>query len=151
VPKLRHFASLNRAEKALLLRAMLMLPVVDAELRVRGWRRCHARLASWAKRRAKSTTATGIPPERIAWLVERAARNVPWPATCLRRSLVLWALLERAGVATDLRLGFRKTDGVFEAHAWVELAGIPLNDRRDVRTLYQMAGQALAPGDWAET
>lgn len=49
----------------------------------------------------------------------------PLPATRLRRSLVLWALLERAGVATELRLGFRKTDGVFEAHAWVELDGVP--------------------------
>ena len=151
MPKLRHFIGLNRAEKALFLRALLMLPVVDAELRVRGWRLCHSRLATWAKRRAKSPVPPGIPPERVAWLVERAARNVPWPATCLRRSLVLWALLERAGVATDLRLGFRKTDEVFEAHAWVELNGIPLNDRRDVRTRYQMAGQALAPGDWAET
>lgn len=149
MPKLRHFAGLNRTEQALFLRALVMLPVVDAELRVRGWRRCHARLAAWAKRRAQSAS-TDIPPQRVAWLVERAARNVPWPATCLRRSLVLWALLERAGVTTDLRLGFRKTDGVFEAHAWVELAGVPLNDRRDVRTRYQMAGQALAPGDWAE-
>ena len=150
MPKLRHFAGLNRAEKALFLRALVMLPVVDAELRLRGWRRCHARLASWAKRRSRSSPPSSIPPERVGWLVERAARNVLWPATCLRRSLVLWALLERAGVATELRLGFRKTDGVFEAHAWVELDGVPLNDRRDVRTRYQMAAQALTPGEWAE-
>lgn len=124
MPKLRHFAGLNRAEKALFLRSLLMLPVVDAELRVRGWRRCHARLASWAKRRAKS------PPQqasrRSASRGSSSARPATsWPATCLRRSLVLWALLERAGVATELRLGFRKTDGVFEAHAWVELDGVP--------------------------
>lgn len=150
MPKLRHFIGLSRTERAIFLRALLMLPVVDTELRLRGWRRAHLRLAAWANRRAQHPTASGLAPERIAWLVERAARNVPWPATCLRRSLVLWALLQRAGVTTELRLGFRKVNGVFEAHAWVELAGIPLNDRRDVRTRYQMAGQALAPGDWAE-
>lgn len=150
MPKLRHFAGLNRAEKALFLRALLMLPLVDAELRVRGWQRCHTRLVKWAKRCRLSSATPGILPERVAWLVECAARNVPWPATCLRRSLVLWALLERAGIATELRLGFRKTDGVFEAHAWVELNGVPLNDRRDVRTRYQMAAQALTPGEWAE-
>ncbi len=147
--KIRHFAGLSRPERALFLRALLMLPMVDVELRLRGWRRCHARLAAWAKRRAQSSD-TKMTPMRTAWLVERAARNVPWPATCLRRSLVLWALLERTGVATELRLGFRKTDGVFEAHAWVELDGVPLNDRRDVRARYQMARQALAPGDWTE-
>ena len=150
MPKLRHFAGLSRAERAILLRALVLLPMVDFELRLRGWRRCHARLAAWAKRRTKSPTAGSLPPERIAWVVERAARNVPWPATCLRRSLVLWALLERAGIAAELRLGFRKVKGAFEAHAWVELNGVPLNDRRDVRTRYQMAEQALVPGEWAE-
>lgn len=145
--KWRHYAALSGAEHRLFLRAFLMLPLVDLELRLRGWRRCHVRLASWARRNA---TTTEIPPERIAWLVARAARNVPWPATCLRRSLVLWALLERGGAPGDLRLGFRRQDGAFEAHAWVERNGIPLNDRRDVRAQYTVAEQTLTPGEWRE-
>ncbi len=142
-----HFAALSASECRLLMRACSMLVLVDLELRLRGWRRCHARLAAWATRNAAPTDFT---PERIAWLVARAARNVPWPATCLRRSLVLWALLARAGVATELRLGFRRQAGAFEAHAWVERDGVPLNDRRDIHEHYTVAEQALTPGDWRE-
>ena len=83
---------------------------------------------------------------RIAWLVERAAQLVPWPATCLRRSLVLWAQLRRHGIASELRVGFRQAER-FEAHAWVELAGVPLNDAPDVRTRYAVPAAALAAGE----
>ncbi len=148
--KLGHFRTLSSAERRVLLLSALMLPCVDVELRLRGWCRCHARLAAWAKRPPTAASWDTIPPQRIAWLVERAAQTVPWPATCLRRSLVLWALLARAGTRADLRLGFRKTDGRFEAHAWVELAGVPLNDRLDVSTRYTVADRSLSPGDWAE-
>jgi hypothetical protein len=142
-----HLASLSGEEIRLFLRVCWMLPWVDLDLRLRGWRRCHERLAAWA---AGHATRTELAPERIAWVVARAARNVPWPATCLRRSLVLWALLARAGVAAELRLGFRRQAGAFEAHAWVERNGVPLNDRRDIRTQYTVAEQALIPSEWRE-
>lgn len=142
-----HLTALSGREVRLFLRACWMLVVVDTELRLRGWRRCHQRLAAWA---ARHPAAESPSPERLAWLVARAARNVPWPATCLRRSLVLWALLTRAGVPAELRLGFRRQAGAFEAHAWVERNGIPLNDRRDIHAHYAVAEQALTPGEWRE-
>jgi hypothetical protein len=52
--------------------------------------------------------------------------------TCLHRSLTLWWLLRRQGVASELRIGVRKEQGRFEAHAWVERAGVALNDRADI-------------------
>src|SRR6185436_9202898 len=107
---LRRFAALPRAEKAVFIRALTMIPLIDAELRLRGWRRCHARLAAGAKRSAASAPTARVAPQRVAWLVERAARNVPWLATCLRRSLVLWALLERSGTPTAIRLGARRSE-----------------------------------------
>jgi hypothetical protein len=68
---------------------------------------------------------------------------VPWPATCLRRSLVLWALLARAGEPAELRVGFRRERGAFEAHAWVEHQGRVLNDAPDVRKRYAVPADPL--------
>jgi hypothetical protein len=141
--KLRSFRSLPAGEQRCYLSALLLLPLVDIGLRLSGWQRCQ----QWAERWAKSGPVAGRSypsPRRIAWLVERAARHCPWPATCLRRSLLLWAFLLRNGVASELRLGFRNSDGKFEAHAWVEWNGAPLNDAPDVRSRYAVPEQPLA-------
>jgi hypothetical protein len=42
--------------------------------------------------------------------------------------LVLWRQLGRRGIAADLRIGARKEGGRFEAHAWVEMGSVVLND-----------------------
>ena len=36
---------------------------------------------------------------------------------CLVRSLTLWAILLRRGIETDLRIGFRRSDGKIEGHS----------------------------------
>ena len=144
--KLRSFCSLPAGERRCYLSALVLLPLVDIGLRLFSWQCCHRWAARWAKR-----GLTGRPvfplPRRISWLVERAACHCPWPATCLRRSLLLWAFLLRSGVASELRLGFRNPDGQFEAHAWVEWNGVPLNDAPDVRSRYVVPEQALAAAD----
>lgn len=47
-------------------------------------------------------------------------------ATCLRQSLLIHFLLRRKGLAPAIRIGVRRQDGIFDAHAWVELDGIAL-------------------------
>lgn len=56
-------------------------------------------------------------------------------ASCLPRSLVLWRLVRaRGGV---IRLGVaRPAPQAIAAHAWIELAGRPLNDAADVAERY---------------
>ncbi len=71
--------------------------------------------------------------QNIAKMVNIAAGHSPFVATCLHRSLVLWWLLGREGFASNLRLGAQKTEGHFEAHAWVEYQGTVLNDTEDVQ------------------
>ncbi|MEQ2008270.1 MAG: lasso peptide biosynthesis B2 protein [Limisphaerales bacterium] len=140
--KLRSFRSLPVSEQRCYLSALLLLPFVDIGLRLFSWQRCQRWTERWARKK-EAGDKTFPAPRRIAWLVERAARHCPWPATCLRRSLLLWAFLLRSGVASELRLGFRNPDGRFEAHAWVELNGVPLNDTPDVRSRYSSPEQAL--------
>ncbi len=53
-------------------------------------------------------------------MVNIAALRGPFRPTCLERSLVLWWLLQRDGIQSDLRIGVRKDEGELKAHAWVE-------------------------------
>ena len=73
-----------------------------------------------------------VAARRVAMLVNRAAQQPFVPATCLSRSLYLQWLLKRHGITSQLRIGIDKTTGVFKAHAWVECAGIPMNDQPDL-------------------
>ena len=68
---------------------------------------------------------------RLGRLTRIAGRYVPANGSCLRQSLLVWWLLRRKGVPAELRIGVRKQEG-FAAHAWVELAGQPVNDAPDV-------------------
>ena len=65
-----------------------------------------------------------------------AAAAVPWPTTCLSRSLALCWFLRRQGVAAEVQLGVRPRPGGLEAHAWVVWQGAVLNDTPDVAQRY---------------
>jgi hypothetical protein len=56
-------------------------------------------------------------------MVLAAARNSLVPSSCLERSIAIWWLLARRGIATQLRIGVRKDQGKLAAHAWVEYQG----------------------------
>jgi hypothetical protein len=57
-----------------------------------------------------------------------AERRIFFKPSCLEHSLVLWWLFRRHGIPANLRIGGRKEQGRFQAHAWVEIAGVPLGD-----------------------
>ena len=76
---------------------------------------------------------------RVTRLFLRALYYSPIKGKCLSQSLVLWHLLKRKGIQSELRIGVRKKDDRlslatdnFDAHAWVEFQGEVLNDRPDV-------------------
>jgi hypothetical protein len=120
------FRRLPLEEKVLLLEALALLPAVRLGLRTLGMRPVEAALARriGAGRRAE--------PDRAIYRARRTARLVSVAAgfvggACLARSIVLAWLLERQGVPAQLRIGVRKDENGFEAHAWVEAAGVVLN------------------------
>ncbi len=63
------------------------------------------------------------------------ADKLPSRPRCLPRALLLSALLRRRRMGADLCLGAR-TDGAFDAHAWVELGGRPVNEAADLHATY---------------
>lgn len=64
---------------------------------------------------------------RAARLVDAVTACYP-NTTCLKKSLILLRLLRKRGIPAELRLGVRKVDDHFSAHAWIECAGRTLLD-----------------------
>ncbi len=71
--------------------------------------------------------------QTIAKLVNIAARHHFYRSNCLVQSLTLQRLLRHRGIRSQLRIGVRRHQGKFEAHAWVEFAGVSMNDTRNVK------------------
>ena len=60
-----------------------------------------------------------------------ATRVGPADVVCLPRSLTLWTLLRRRGVDAQLLLGVDPTEADLDAHAWVRVCGIDINEDAD--------------------
>lgn len=65
-----------------------------------------------------------LTPERVAYCAGLAARLHALDATCLKKALVLHAMLTRRGFNSQLLIGAsRAEDGQLDAHAWLECHG----------------------------
>ncbi len=164
--KIIRFRQLSVPERRLLTLAFGLLPGLAFSLKWRGLARTQKMLTRfpfrpknptrpnplWERASARDFSTTteanlngialepGISPEKIVWIVQVATRYQPAWANCLNQSVLLWWLLQRQNIESDLRFGVRHANetGRFEAHAWVEYQGEVLNDRADV-------GQRFAP------
>jgi len=123
--KLRRFSALPRAAKRDFVQAALLMPLIRVSLRLRGFRATQESLQSRVGGGAAGLSEASAADEtkQVCRMVVAAARYSPISSTCLERSLTLWWLLARRGIATQLRIGARKSGDKFEAHAWVERNG----------------------------
>jgi len=137
--RMRHdlakFRTLSCAQRRMLLKAAMLLPCVWIGLQLAGLRR----LRTWLDQPRSAGSGTFSPDEiaTLARMVNAGARLAPGPVTCLTRSLLLDWLLRRRGLPSELRIGVRLHRGTLEAHAWVEVGGTPVNDRKDIGSEYE--------------
>ena len=118
--KLRKFWSLSWDEQWVLCLAAFLLVAAEVGLRFFSF----PRVVAWARRNRRRNRSAGLAsPERIAWLVETAARHSWLRPTCLRKSMVLCALLQKQGLKARLVIGTTSPSDAFRAHAWVEAGG----------------------------
>ena len=120
-----------------MLEAAMALSATWAGLRVLGFRRWNGTIerftlekcakADW-RNASRVNPSTVDLASAIGMRLDLAARNMFFRTNCLERSLALRWLLHRRGIATELRIGARKESALFEAHAWIELDGVVLND-----------------------
>jgi hypothetical protein len=136
----RELRRLSRRERGLLAQALVMIPLTALALRVVGlgrWRSALGHLTP-ARRPPGARPAPDFEnlPRITARMVRVAAAHGLSTGNCLSQSLVLWWLLRRQGIEGELKFGARKGGAALEAHAWVELASVALNDGDDVRARF---------------
>lgn len=82
----------------------------------------------------------------IARAVDAGLAALPAVPTCLRRSLTLLRELRRLEIAGSLHLGVRHGAHGFDAHAWVEVGDVVVNDAPEVVGTYsELQAQDVAP------
>ena len=147
--RLRRFSALPGPAKGLFLRAVVLLPMLTISLRLRGFGATQQFLQKFISPRKDGPPVGAV--ESHAALTSRmvlaAARNSPIPSTCLERSLSLWWLLARQGIATQFRIGVRKDGEKLAAHAWVERNGVAIGEPEASHLHYaafaeEMSGEA---------
>jgi len=142
---IRRFKALERPAQGLFLRASILLPLVSISLHRRGFRKTKASLQHFLSLPYGSQDPHAqARAELTAQMVRTAADHGIGDPSCLEVSLVLWWLLARQGVASDLRVGIRKDGETLEAHAWVECGGVSLNEQETRHHYYAAFDAALA-------
>ena len=139
VRKGRTWVRLSWKERSLLLEALILLPLVALSLTLWGMRRTQSVLAQLSQQTMLVPSTALLPQvDKTARMVGIAAQYSLLRTNCLKKSLVLWCLLRRQGIESELRIGVRREQNEFQAHAWVEYEGIVLNDTQSVRQRFAM-------------
>src|SRR5437762_1618232 len=121
----RKLLALPTADKWLVCKVAITLPLVEGGLRLLGLQVVARLLGSWA-------TPSVVPMEssreveRQARLLSMVLNRHPFGGKCLSRSLTLWWYLRRTGIKSEVRLGIRKSGRKLLGHAWVEYQGQPV-------------------------
>jgi Transglutaminase-like superfamily len=110
VSEFKAFVRLAPNDRALLLQAFACLASCMVRLRLQRF----AKLQGWATKMGRGAVAV----DRLRWAVKVALRLMP-SATCLCQALALQRLLARHGHPSELRIGVKKSNSGFSAHAWL--------------------------------
>ncbi|HKW32930.1 MAG TPA: lasso peptide biosynthesis B2 protein [Candidatus Acidoferrum sp.] len=143
---LRRFSALGQPAQALFLRAVMMLPLVGLSLKFRGFDATRSALRKNVLRDTLQTDSNSCNKQiaLTAHMVNAADRHGLVHPSCLVKSLTLWWMLGRQGIASELRVGVRKEGRKLEAHAWVEREGVALNEPEERHHHYAAFDAALA-------
>ena len=134
--RLGQLKALSLHERRLLLASMLLLPLSALALHLSGFKSTQKIMSRFlpvvrSKDVSEGNTLAGA--RVVARIVSVAARHGIYHANCLKQSLVLWWLLARRGILSEIRIGVQKVQGgPLNSHAWVEYEGQPLNEPDDV-------------------
>ena len=141
VGKLRTLRALDWHDRWSFFRAWAWLCLAKSALATVGLRRALTIIAG----ERGPVAGNGADSRRDAKWIPIAARYVPGGASCLVRSLGLVGVLRRRGIRAELRIGVGDTRPALEAHAWVEVDGVPVSEPTDVATHYRAFGTSAGP------
>ncbi len=146
---LQQFYRFKSVERWLVVQSVILIPLTALGIRLFGFNRWYA----WLNYLIPSTRSADLPQDsetkiiirRTLRMVELASRRGLYSGNCLSRSLPLWWLLRRQGLNPSVRIGVRHNKGEFQAHAWVEYQGAPVNDNQQVYEEYTVFERPIFP------
>ena len=130
--KLAILGQMSWDERWIMAQSFILLPAIALSLSLVGLPTTQRYLAQLSPVDVAKTNLAFADIKRMAFAVNRAANHSPLWGNCLKRSLTLWFVLRRRGILSDLRIGVRRHEGEFQAHAWIEYEGRILNDHPTV-------------------
>lgn len=116
------------------LAAFVGLGGINFVLKVMGFRFLYAVVKRWPLC-GPQPNARGQ-AQQVCAALDRAATWYPRQALCLQRSAVAACLLRSRGLPAEMVIGCRKIP--FKAHAWVEVNGEVVNDKKKVQDTYRV-------------
>jgi hypothetical protein len=119
---------------------MLLAVAIEIGLRLSSMTRVLDRLDRLGPGDSRVEWRPSYPLDRFA---AAAYRLLPIDSTCLRKSLVLYALLRRRGATPQLCVGVKKDGNHLAAHAWIECGDI--TTRGGHTSFEQLTSQGLRP------
>jgi hypothetical protein len=147
--RFRLFLLMSPVERRITIEAVLLPVAVSSGFRLVGVPRTQAWVRRWTlRRKTRPEVATGDVIGMACRAQRRVSRTAGILGPCLVRSLTLWAILTRRGVEVSLRVGFRKRDGKFEGHAWVEHDQSPINENESEARTYTVSEQPACFDLW---
>lgn len=132
VDRLRQLNKLSRLQWWIILVAIFTLPVIALSLKLSGLKQTKNRMSRFIPTRMddiRNIKRDSVRAKLISRAVAVAGNHGVYHANCLKQSLLLWWLLARRGIFTELKFGTHKIpQEKFSAHAWVEYNGEALGD-----------------------
>lgn len=115
----------------LFVRALIALLIFDVLGLSSDFARMHEFVSAWRTSTQQSDPRAAV---QIVNAVNSALLWYPKRIRCLQRSAVLTCLLRLYGIKAVMVMGAQKFP--FRAHAWTEVEGRAINERRDVKSFY---------------
>ena len=138
--RLGQLTALSLLQWWIILVALFMLPMIALSLKLSGFKQTKNRMSRFIPTSMDNISAREQDLSRaklISRAVAIAGNHGIYHANCLKQSLLLWWLLARHGIHTELKLGTQKLpQETFSAHAWVEYNGEALDDFSDLHHQY---------------
>lgn len=119
---LKRFLRRSRRDRRLLIQAAFWIVFIRISLYRVSFRAVYRMLAH-NKRGEKTPAADETEVARIIWAVDAAGYYLLPDKPCLPKAIAAQRLLNRAGYASTLRIGFRCVEGETTGHAWLENQG----------------------------
>ncbi len=130
--KIKQLAALTPLQWWIILVATFTLPMIALSLKLSGFKQTKNRISRFIPPGMVDVSTREDDLSRVKLIshaVSIAGNHGLFKANCLKQSLLLWWLLARRGIASELKLGTQKSpQKTFNAHAWVEYKGEALGN-----------------------